>query len=143
MFRIILLPLILLLLSSYTLSQSEDSNSPSGNLTVDQLRQIMPTLSSTKANEYISFLNDAMTSADINTCCRKSAFLAQLAHESGDLKWYVASFKYMFYDSLRWEELASGEAYEGRSDLGNTQPGDGVRYKGRGPIQVSTVGETI
>lgn len=50
-------------------------------------------------------------------------FLAQLAHESGN-------FRYM-------EEIASGAAYEGRKDLGNTQPGDGVRFKGRGPIQLT------
>ena len=50
-------------------------------------------------------------------------FLAQLAHESGN-------FKYM-------EEIASGAAYEGRKDLGNTQTGDGKRYKGRGPIQLT------
>lgn len=50
-------------------------------------------------------------------------FLAQLAHESGN-------FRYM-------EEIASGAAYEGRKDLGNTQAGDGKRFKGRGPIQLT------
>ena len=49
--------------------------------------------------------------------------LGQLKHESGD-------FNYM-------EEMADGSAYEGRKDLGNTQKGDGKRYKGRGPVQVT------
>ncbi|MBE6224107.1 MAG: glycoside hydrolase family 19 protein [Bacteroidales bacterium] len=59
----------------------------------------------------------------INTSERLAAFLSQVAHESG-------CFRYT-------EEIASGAAYEGRLDLGNTQPGDGCRYKGRGLIQLT------
>ncbi len=54
---------------------------------------------------------------------RLAHFIAQLAHESDNFK--------------AMEEYASGQAYEGRVDLGNTQPGDGKRYKGRGPIQLT------
>lgn len=50
-------------------------------------------------------------------------FMAQCGHESG-------GFRYM-------EEIASGAAYEGRKDLGNVVAGDGKRYKGRGPIQLT------
>ena len=56
-------------------------------------------------------------------CYRIAAFVAQIGHES-------AGLQYM-------EEIASGAAYEGRTDLGNTQRGDGKRFKGRGPIQLT------
>lgn len=54
---------------------------------------------------------------------RLAHFLAQELHESGGFR----------YD----KELASGAAYEGRKDLGNTKKGDGVRFKGRGPEQLT------
>ncbi len=95
----------------------------SGGISSQQLRAIMPNLSQSRADQYLSYLNSGMREAGINNCPRISAFLAQLAHESGQL--------------IYWEEIASGAAYEGRRDLGNTQPGDGVRYKGRGPIQLT------
>jgi len=59
----------------------------------------------------------------LDTPLRFAHFMAQLSHESG-------GFKYM-------EEIASGQAYEGRADLGNTQAGDGKLFKGRGPIQLT------
>lgn len=93
------------------------------SISVMTLRQIMPLCSVERANEFIQPLNDAMEIHDINTLERVSAFLGQLAHESGELK-------YM-------QEIATGDAYEGRKDLGNIEPGDGRKFKGRGPIQVT------
>jgi putative chitinase len=92
-------------------------------LTTEQLRAVMPHLPADRAEQFLKPLNDAMKEFEINTPKRQAAFLAQIAHESGELK-------YM-------EEIASGEAYEGRKSLGNTEPGDGKRYKGRGPIQLT------
>lgn len=92
-------------------------------LTVDQLRHIMPLCPLDKAQLYCPYLNSALDEAQINTKLRMAAFLGQLAEESYQLKFM--------------EEEASGHEYEGRKDLGNIYPGDGPRYKGRGPIQLT------
>jgi len=66
---------------------------------------------------------EAMTKRAITTPLRQAHFLAQIGHESAELRFR--------------EEIASGRAYEGRRDLGNIHPGDGVRFKGRGLIQLT------
>lgn len=75
------------------------------------------------ADRYVGAFNAAMIAAGCTTTNRAAMWCAQLGHES-------AGLRYM-------EEIASGSAYEGRRDLGNTVRGDGVRFKGRGPIQVT------
>ncbi len=65
----------------------------------------------------------AMQMAEITTPMRKAAFLAQIAAESDGFK------------ALR--EYRSGTEYEGRADLGNVLPNDGVRFAGRGYIQLT------
>lgn len=94
-------------------------------ITPEQLGKII--LPTKYTDEQLQAITDALNKTlewySINTPLRAAHFLAQVVHESG-------GFKYR-------EEIASGAAYEGRKDLGNTQPGDGKRYKGRGWIQLT------
>ena len=76
-----------------------------------------------RASSILLGVTNGLIESDATNVKRIAMWLAQMGHESG-------SFVYT-------EEIASGAAYEGRADLGNTQPGDGVRFKGRSWIQVT------
>lgn len=95
-------------------------------ITVDELKKIAPGSKKTNykhLNGLALWMNIWFPKFDIDTPQEIRHILAQLAHESD-------SFNAM-------EEYASGKAYEGRKDLGNIRPGDGFKFKGRGPLQVT------
>lgn len=80
-------------------------------------------LSEARAAEILLAVSDGLKASQCTNVNRIAMWLAQVGHESG-------SFVYT-------EEIASGAAYEGNLQLGNTQPGDGVRFKGRSWIQIT------
>lgn len=103
-------------------------------VSAQQLQKIMPAAPPARIASFIGPLNAAMDEFGITTPKRQATFLAQLAHESGSLR-YV-------------QEIASGAAYDNRADLGNTRPDaialaelagttPGRHYKGRGLIQIT------
>jgi putative chitinase len=80
-----------------------------------------------RAAQWLPYLQSACDHFAINTPRRVAAFLAQIGHESGGLV-YVREI---------WGPTPSQSRYERRADLGNTQPGDGKRFMGRGLIQIT------
>ena len=95
-------------------------------ITVQQLLLILPNAGPV-AGVFVPVLNTAMNRYQIVGSKRGAAFIAQIGHESGQLK-YVKEI---------WGPTAAQMRYEGRADLGNTQPGDGSKYRGRGLIQIT------
>ncbi|KQR75763.1 peptidoglycan-binding protein [Rhizobium sp. Leaf341] len=94
------------------------------------LYAVVPRLSGAKGQQqraviggFAPYLPEMLTRFKVTSALRIAHLLAQVAHESDSF--------------ATTQEYASGAAYEGRKDLGNIKAGDGKRFKGRGPIQLT------
>jgi putative chitinase len=100
-------------------------------LTAEHVQAIMPALPRQKRDALLPYLQAALTEFGIHFPARAAAFIAQLAHESGQFR---------FMEEI-WGPTPAQRRYEPVStlaaNLGNIEPGDGKRFKGRGPIQIT------
>lgn len=100
-------------------------------INIGMVRDCFPRLSPAMVQIYAMAFDVWFPQYDITTPERIAAFMAQIGHESGDLKWTAEI----------WGPTPQQRRYEPPSDLakrlGNTQPGDGERYKGRGLIMIT------
>ena len=94
-----------------------------GNVDINRLVSALPRNQQNSARQHFPFIVQEAQRQGVQNKAQLAYILATASHESG-------SGKHM-------EEFASGRAYEGRRSLGNTQRGDGVRFKGRGYVQLT------
>jgi predicted chitinase len=94
-----------------------------GNVDINRLVSVLPQSQQNSARQHFPFIVQEAQKQGVQNKAQLAYILATATHESG-------AGKHM-------EEFASGRAYEGRRSLGNTQAGDGVRFKGRGYVQLT------
>jgi putative chitinase len=123
-------------------------------ITIDELDMAVPKARYEDLVKYIDFLNEGMTRFEINTPNRIAAFIAQLAHESGDFRLTEENLNYswtalrktwpgrftsnaMAQPYHRQPERIANVVYAGRYGNGAEASGDGWKYRGRGLIQLT------
>ena len=123
-------------------------------ITIDQLDMAVPMARYEDLVTYVDFLNEGMTRFEINTPNRIAAFIAQLAHESGDFRYTEENLNYSWAglrktwpgkfttDAFaeqyhRQPERIANVVYAGRYGNGAEASGDGWKYRGRGLIQLT------
>jgi putative chitinase len=123
-------------------------------ITIDQLDMAVPPARYEDLVKYVDFLDEGMARFEINTPVRIAAFIAQIAHESGDFLHVEENLNYS-WQALRktWparfktDEFAQGYhrnpekiancVYAGRFGNGDEASGDGWTFRGRGLIQIT------
>jgi len=122
--------------------------------TAEQLKEIMPRVQESDLSFYLKALNTVLPQYGITTPLRKAHFIAQIAHESGELKYRSENLNYSakalravfgkyFPDDAAAEayarkpEAIANKVYADRMGNGNEASGEGWKYRGRGLIQLT------
>lgn len=135
-------------------------------VTAEQLRRVMPLVKANEADLYAPLLSAAMTEGGIDTPVCAAIFLAQMAHESGQLQRWAENLNYSAQRLMavwpkrfptiniaaqyaRQPEKLANFVYANRNGNGGPESGDGWKYRGRGPFQITgkdnyiTCGESL